>query len=46
VPDLDLVAVITSENFGRQDAHELSDALMLEHVLGSVDELRAPTDAD
>lgn len=46
VPDLDLVAVITSENFGRRDAHELSDALMLEHVLGSVDELRAPTDAD
>lgn len=37
VPDLDLVAVITSENFGRQDAHELSDRLMLEYVLGSLD---------
>lgn len=46
VPDLDLVAVISSENFGRRDAHELSDGLMLEHVLGSVDELRVLTDDD
>lgn len=36
LPDLRLVTVITSENFGRRDAHELSDRIMLEHVLGSV----------
>lgn len=36
LPDPHLVAVITSENFGRRDAHELSDRIMLEHVLGSV----------
>lgn len=39
VPKLGLVAVITTENFRRQDAHELSDKLMLEYILGSVDEL-------
>jgi CubicO group peptidase (beta-lactamase class C family) len=37
VPDLSLVAVITSENFGRGDAHELSDRLMFEYLLGSVE---------
>lgn len=36
LPDIRLVAVVTSENFGRRDAHELSDRLMLEYVLGSV----------
>jgi CubicO group peptidase (beta-lactamase class C family) len=36
VPELDLVAVITSENFGRADAHVLSERLMSEYVLGSV----------
>jgi hypothetical protein len=37
VPELDLVAVITSENFGRSDAHALSERLMSEHILGSVE---------
>jgi CubicO group peptidase (beta-lactamase class C family) len=39
VPELDLVAMITSENFGRGDAHELSERLMSEYVLRSVEEL-------
>ena len=33
VPALDLVAVITSTNFGRADAHELSDRLLVEQLL-------------
>ena len=32
-PDERLVAVITSENFGRRDAHALSDRLLVEQVL-------------
>jgi CubicO group peptidase (beta-lactamase class C family) len=32
-PDLDLVAVITSENFARRDAHALSDRLLAERIL-------------
>jgi CubicO group peptidase (beta-lactamase class C family) len=32
-PDLDLVAVITSENFARRDAHALSDRLLTERIL-------------
>jgi len=35
-PDLDLVAVITSENFHRQDAHELSERLVQEFILPAV----------
>jgi CubicO group peptidase (beta-lactamase class C family) len=34
-PSLELVAVITSANFGRRDAHELSDRLLAERVLGT-----------
>ncbi len=34
VPTLELVAVITTTNFGRADAHELSDRLLVEQVLG------------
>jgi CubicO group peptidase (beta-lactamase class C family) len=37
VPDLGLVAVITSENFGRGDAHELSERLLSEYILGAVE---------
>ncbi len=37
VPDLDLVAVITSRNFHRRDAHELSDRLLVEQVLAEAD---------
>lgn len=33
LPDLDLVAVITTTNFRRRDAHELSDRLLVEQVL-------------
>ena len=33
VPSLDLVVVVTDENFGRTDAHELTERLILEHVL-------------
>ena len=32
-PTLNLVAVITSANFGRQDAHALSDRLLVEQIL-------------
>jgi CubicO group peptidase (beta-lactamase class C family) len=32
-PDLDAVAVVTSVNFGRLDAHALTDALLEEHVI-------------
>ena len=34
-PDLELVAVITSANFGRRDAHALSDRLLEEQILSS-----------
>jgi CubicO group peptidase (beta-lactamase class C family) len=34
-PRLELVAVITSANFGRRDAHALSDRLLEEGILGS-----------
>lgn len=34
-PDHELVAVITSANFARRDAHALSDRLLVEEVLGS-----------
>jgi CubicO group peptidase (beta-lactamase class C family) len=34
-PELDLVAVITSANFGRRDAHALSDRLLEERILSS-----------
>jgi CubicO group peptidase (beta-lactamase class C family) len=33
VPGMRLVSVITSENFHRADAHELSDLLFAEHIL-------------
>jgi CubicO group peptidase (beta-lactamase class C family) len=39
-PALGLVAVITSENFGRADAHRLSEQLMAEHILGAADSTR------
>jgi len=32
-PELDTVAVITTTNFGRRDAHELSNRLLVEHLL-------------
>ena len=32
-PQLDQVAVITSANFGRRDAHALSDRLLEEQIL-------------
>ena len=32
-PDLDVVAVITTTNFGRRDAHALSDRLLVERLL-------------
>jgi CubicO group peptidase (beta-lactamase class C family) len=35
-PDLDLVVGVTSENFGRSDAHDLTRRLLVEHVLPSV----------
>jgi len=36
-PDLALVAVITSENFRRRDAHELSERLLSDYILGAVE---------
>lgn len=44
VPKLELVAVITTENFRRQDAHDLSDRLMLEYILGSIEQPTASPD--
>lgn len=35
-PELDLVAVITSENFSRRDAHDLSNRLLVDEVLAGV----------
>jgi CubicO group peptidase (beta-lactamase class C family) len=32
-PELEAVAVITTTNFGRRDAHELSDRLLVGHIL-------------
>jgi hypothetical protein len=32
-PDLELVAVITTTNFRRRDAHALSDRLVVEQIL-------------
>ena len=32
-PDLDLVAVVTSENFHRHDAHQLSESLVEQYIL-------------
>jgi CubicO group peptidase (beta-lactamase class C family) len=32
-PDLDLVAVVTSQNFGDREAHPLTEALLRDHVL-------------
>ena len=34
-PGLEPVAVITSANFGRRDAHALSDSLLEEQILSS-----------
>ena len=34
-PGQELVAVITTTNFGRRDAHALSDRLVVEQILGS-----------
>ena len=33
-PGRELVAVITTTNFGRRDAHALSDRLLVEEILG------------
>ena len=35
IPDLDLVVVVTSENFGQPDAHELTETLIERYVLGA-----------
>lgn len=36
VPDLDLVAVITTENFGVRNPHDITDRLLADHVLAAV----------
>jgi CubicO group peptidase (beta-lactamase class C family) len=33
-PELDTVAVVTSQNFGAPDAHNLTEKLLINHVLG------------
>lgn len=38
VPDLNLVAVITSTNFGSRAAHEQTDRLLTEYLLDTVQE--------
>jgi CubicO group peptidase (beta-lactamase class C family) len=39
VPDASLVVVITSANFGVRGAHETTDRLLTEHVLGAISEV-------
>lgn len=36
VPGADLVVVLTTTSFGRRDAHDLADRLLVEHVLAAV----------
>ncbi len=45
VPDLDVVAVVTTENYRVRNAHGLSDRLLVEHVLASIETRQAPTEA-
>lgn len=40
VPDLEMVAVVTSENFGRRDAHPITDGLLDEQIVPFVIEAR------
>ncbi len=35
-PDLDMVAVITTTNYGMRDAHELSDRLLTDYILPAI----------
>jgi len=37
VPDLELVAVVTTRNYGERDAHALADRLLTEYVLAAAD---------
>jgi CubicO group peptidase (beta-lactamase class C family) len=37
IPDLDLVAVITSTNYGARDMHQLTDQILIDYVLASVE---------
>lgn len=37
VPDLDLVAVITTTNFGVRQPHAISEKLLVDHILAAVD---------
>ena len=37
-PELDMVVVVTSNNFGVRDAHGLADRLITEHILGAVEQ--------
>jgi CubicO group peptidase (beta-lactamase class C family) len=37
VPDLDLVAVITTTNFGVRQPHAISEKLLTEHILAAVE---------
>jgi hypothetical protein len=36
VPSLDLVAVVTSENYQRRDGHDLTYQLFTDYILGSI----------
>lgn len=36
-PELRLVAVVTAESFGRRDAHQLTDSLVSERILGALE---------
>lgn len=37
VPDLDLVAVITATNFGVRRPHAISEKLLTEHILATIE---------
>jgi CubicO group peptidase (beta-lactamase class C family) len=36
LPELDMVIVVTSKNYGMKDAHPLSDKLITDYILGSI----------
>lgn len=42
VPDLDVVAVVTTTNFGVRDPHGISDRLIVEHILAAIEPGGAP----
>jgi hypothetical protein len=36
-PDLDMVAVVTTTNYGARNPHQITDKLIAEHILGALE---------